>query len=95
MEAENEWVTSTPPEPFSFARERYNLYMTFRITALDVKVAAAHHEFAMIADSDIQSALGHPSLWRTPSEAAMAVYDEVVRQAEAQAELESEQFGPT
>jgi hypothetical protein len=64
--------------------------MTFRVTALDIKVAAARREFMMIADSDIQSALGDPTLWRAPSEAAMAVYGEVVRQEDAQRELEDE-----
>jgi hypothetical protein len=68
--------------------------MKLRISALDIKVADARQEFIKIADSHIQSAHGHPTLWRTPSEDAMAVYDEVVRQEEAQADLESEQFGP-
>jgi hypothetical protein len=66
--------------------------MKFRITSLDIKVAAARREFVMIADSDIQSAHGSPTLWRMPSEMAMAVYDEVIRQEEVQADLESEQF---
>jgi hypothetical protein len=57
-------------------------------------IAAARREFTAIADSDIQSALGHPTLWpRVPSEAAVAVYDELVQREEAQAELESELFG--
>jgi hypothetical protein len=67
--------------------------MKLRITPLDIKVADAHEEFMRIADSDIQSALEHPTLWRIPSEAAMAVYDEVVRQEERRADLESEWFG--
>ena len=66
----------------------YNCGMKFRIKPLDVKVAAARQEFAGIADSDIQDACGDPVPRRVPSEAALAVYDELVRQEEAQADLD-------
>jgi hypothetical protein len=64
--------------------------MILRFTELDVKVAAAREELMRIADSDLRSAFGHPTLWRRPSKAAMAVYDEVVRQEEVQAGLDLE-----
>lgn len=44
------------------------------------------------ADSDIQSAHGEPTRRQRPSEAALAVYDEIVRQEEAQADCEAERF---
>jgi hypothetical protein len=68
----------------------YDRDMNIRITALDIKVAAARQEFMRIADSDIQSGDREPMLRWTPSEDAMAVYDEVIRQEEVQADLESE-----
>jgi hypothetical protein len=67
--------------------------MNMRITPLDHLVHAARKEFMRIAESDIRSAQGGPTLSRIPSEAAMAVYDEVIRQEEVQSDLESEQLG--
>ena len=67
--------------------------MNMRITPLDHMAHAARKEFMRIAESDIQSAHGSPTLWRIPSEAALAVYDEVIRQEEVQSGLESEQLG--
>jgi hypothetical protein len=66
--------------------------MTFKITALDIKVASAWQEFKSVAESDIQSAHNGTTVRLMPSEAAMAVYDELVRQGEAHADLMSEQF---
>jgi hypothetical protein len=62
------------------------------ITPLDLKVADAREEFMRIADSDIESVVGQPSIWRTPSRDALCVYDEVVRQEEVQADLEHREF---
>ena len=66
----------------------YDYGMKIHITALDIKVADARQDFMRIADSDIQSADRNPMLRWTPSEDAMAVYGEVVRQEEVQADLE-------
>jgi len=68
----------------------YDYGMKIRITDLDIRAAKAHLEFMEIADSDIQSAHGQATERRVPSEAVLAVYDEVVRQQEAQSEAECE-----
>ena len=64
--------------------------MKAKFRKLDIEVSAAWREFEAITNSDIGSAYGQPTLWRTPSERALAVYDEVVRQKEAQADCEAE-----
>jgi hypothetical protein len=46
-----------------------------------------------IAESDIESVLCQLMLRWTPSDDAMAVYDEVIRQAEVQAKLDFDRFG--
>jgi hypothetical protein len=71
----------------------YDYGMLFTISALDVRVASASHEFKRVAESDIQSAHNGPTVRVMPSESAMAVYDELIRQEEAYADLMSEQFG--
>lgn len=58
--------------------------MNMRITPLDHMAHAARQDFMRSAESDIQSADGSPALWGMPSGAAMAVYDEVIPQEEAQ-----------
>jgi hypothetical protein len=67
--------------------------MEFRITALDIKVASAYQEFNGIAASDIRSAHDGSTERLMPSEAAIAIYDEVARQAEAHSDLIAEQYG--
>jgi len=67
--------------------------MKRRITELDIRCAAARREFLAITDSDIQSAYGKTTPRQNLSGTAQAVYDEVVRQEEAQAGCEAERFG--
>ena len=68
----------------------YDYGMEFKITALDVKVASAYREFMGVAECDIQSAHASTSVRLIPTDAAMAVYEEVARQVEAHSYLMSE-----
>jgi hypothetical protein len=65
--------------------------MKIAISALDIKVARCRPQFMTLAGHDIREALGE-SPWerRRPSDEALSVYDEIVRQVEAQSDCEAE-----
>ena len=55
------------------------LAMKIGFTARDLEIATAWREFRSIMESDIRSAAEPAQARQPPSEAAMALYDELVR----------------
>ena len=65
--------------------------MKITISSLDIKVARYRPEFMALAEDDIRQAFGEGSVERKkPSDEALSVYDEIVRQVEAQSDCEAE-----